>query len=87
MARYHITSMVLCSCEWSDNYMIGGSMAYWLNNGKKYEVKFEKTYIKVTEFSPMFDGAFYSETDVTRLDNFTEVREYLTEKNGGIEVY
>lgn len=61
-------------------------MAYWLNNGKRYEVKFERDRITVTEFSPMFDGAFYSETDVISLDNFKEVREYLTEKNGGIEV-
>lgn len=62
-------------------------MAYYLNNGKKYDVKFEKGAIKVTESTPMFDGAFYSETDIIWLDNFKEVREYLTEKNGGIEVY
>ena len=62
-------------------------MAYTLNNGKKYEVKFERDHIIVTEFSPMFNDLFYSETDVISLDSFREVREYLTEKNGGVEVY
>lgn len=62
-------------------------MAYYLNNGKKYTVKFERNSISVTEESPMFDGAFYSVTDVTRLDSMLEVREYLKEKNGGIDVY
>ena len=60
-------------------------MAYYLNNGKKYSVKFERIF--VTEESPMFDGAFYSVTDVIRLDSMLEVREYLKEKNGGIDVY
>ena len=62
-------------------------MSYSLSNGKTYEIKFERNAIKVTELSPMFDGLFESETDVTYLDNFAEVREFLTEKNGGIEVY
>lgn len=62
-------------------------MAYYLNNGKKYTVKFERNSISVTEESPMFDDAFYSVTDVIRLDSMIEVREYLKEKNGGIDVY
>lgn len=62
-------------------------MAYYLNNGKKYSIKFERNAISVTEESPMFDGSFYSVTDVTWLDNMQEVREFLTEKNGGIDVY
>ena len=62
-------------------------MSYSLNNGNTYVIKFERDAIKVTEFTPMFDDLFKSETDVTYLDNFAEVREYLKEKNGGIEVY
>lgn len=62
-------------------------MGYSLSNGKRYEIKFERDHITITEFSPMFDEMFYSETDVTCVDNFSEVREYLKEKNGGVEVY
>lgn len=62
-------------------------MAYYLNNGNKYNVKFERNSIYVTEEKPMFDGSFYSVVDVIRLDSMAEVREYLKEKNGGIDVY
>lgn len=62
-------------------------MFYSLSNGKTYEIKFDKNAIKVTELTPMFDDLFMSETDVKYLDNFNEVREYLKEKNGGVEVY
>ncbi len=62
-------------------------MAYTLNNGKTYEIKFERNLIKVTELTPMFDDLFKSETDIIYLDNYAEVREYLKEKNGGVEVY
>lgn len=62
-------------------------MSYSLSNGKTYEIKFDRNAIKVTELTPMFDDLFMSETDVTYLDNFNEVREYLKEKNGGVEVY
>lgn len=61
-------------------------MAYYLNNGKKYEIKFERDKIKVTEYKEMFGDYFWSETEVSYFDNFREVREYLTEMNGGIEV-
>lgn len=60
---------------------------YSLSNGKRYEISFERNCIKVTEYTPMFDDLFESETDVIWLDNYREVREYLTEKNGGVEVY
>lgn len=61
-------------------------MSYYLNNGKKYEVKFERDKIKVTEYKEMLGDYFWSETDISYFDNFMEVREYLTEMNGGVEV-
>lgn len=61
---------------------------YYLNNNNMYRVTNEKEHFKVEEFRPMFDGSFYSSTGyVIMLDNFAEVREVLTELNGGIEVY
>lgn len=61
---------------------------YYLNNNKKYEVTRHKQTYKVEEFATMFDGSFYSTTgNVVFLDNYKEVREYLTEMNGGVEVY
>ena len=60
---------------------------YSLSNGKRYTVSFERNFIKVTEYTQMFDGLFESETDIIWLDNYAEVREYLTNKNGGVEVY
>lgn len=62
-------------------------MGYSLSNGKRYEVKFERNCISVTEFTPMFDKLFDVETNKVWLDNYREVREYLTEMNGGEEVY
>lgn len=56
-------------------------------NGKQYNVTFLRDKICVTEYSQMFGGLFDSETDRIFLDNFAEVREYLTEKNGGEEVW
>ena len=61
---------------------------YYLNNNKKYEVTRHKQSYKVEEFTTMFEGSFYSTTgNVVFLDNYKEVREYLTEMNGGVEVY
>lgn len=62
-------------------------MGYSLSNGKRYEVNFERNCISVTEFTPMFDNLFEVETNKIWLDNFKEVREYLTEMNEGVEVY
>lgn len=62
-------------------------MAYHLKNGKVYEVKFENNKIKVTEYAERFKGLFMSESEVTLFDSYKEVREYLTEKNGGEEIY
>lgn len=62
-------------------------MSYYLNNNCKYDLKFERDKIKVTESKPMFDGAFYSETEMIFLDNMCEVRDYLKEKNGGVDVW
>ena len=43
---------------------------------------------KVEEYEQRFEGLFYSTTgDVIYLDNYIEVREHLTELNGGVEVY
>lgn len=61
---------------------------YYLNNNNMYRVTNEKGVFKVEEFRSMFDGSFYSSTGyVIMLDSFAEVREVLTELNGGIEVY
>ena len=61
---------------------------YYLNNNKRYKVTRHKQAYKVEEFTAMFDGSFYSTTgNVVFLDNYNEVREYLTEMNGGVEVY
>lgn len=61
-------------------------MAYYLRNGNKYEIKFERDKIKVTELRERFDGLFYTIQNVLYFDNFREVREYLKEMNGGVEV-
>ena len=61
-------------------------MEYWVN-GKKYVVESIKGIMKVTEFSPRFDGLFMSESDIVYLDNMNEVRDYLTDKNEGVEVF
>lgn len=60
---------------------------YHLSNGLYYDVKFEKNRIFVREFADRFDGLFISPTgkDVS-FDNYSEVREYLTEMNGGVEI-
>lgn len=63
------------------------TMAYYLSNGMKYEVKFMRDKIRVTEYKERFEDLFWSETgNVVFLDNFSEVREYLKEMNGGVEV-
>ena len=62
-------------------------MRYLLKNGKSYEVESFKGCLKVTEKTSYFDNMFESISDITYLDNMTEVREYLTEKNGGEEVW
>lgn len=60
---------------------------YHLNNGLYYDVKFEKNRIFVREFADRFEGMFISATgnDVS-FDNYSEVREYLKEMNGGAEI-
>lgn len=61
---------------------------FYLNNGKMYEVTATKQGYKVEEYEQRFEGLFYSTTgDVIYLDNYIEVREHLTELNGGVEVY
>ena len=61
---------------------------YYLNNGNMYKVTRHKQAYKVEEHRPMFDGYIYCPTGyVVFLDNFREVRETLTELNGGVEVY
>lgn len=62
------------------------NVAYYLSNGKKYDIKFERDKIKVTESEERFEGLFYSEHEVLYFDNFREVREYLKDMNGGVEV-
>lgn len=61
-------------------------MGYYLKNGKKYIVKFERDKIKVTEYTGRFDDLFFSESCVLMFDSYAEVREYLTEMNGGEEI-
>lgn len=60
-------------------------MTYYINDSV-YEVKFEKGKIKITEFKERFKGLFLSEQEITYVDSYSEVREYLKEKNGGIEL-
>ena len=63
-------------------------MEYSLSNGMTYKVERKKDYFRVEEFKVRFDDLFYSTTgNVVNFDNFNEVREYLTEMNGGVEVY
>lgn len=63
-------------------------LEYSLSNNKVYRVERKRDYFRVEEFDVRFDNLFYSTTgNVVNLDNFEEVREYLTEKNGGVEVY
>ena len=60
-------------------------MAYHINDSV-YEVKIEKGKIKITEYKERFKGLFLSEQEIIYVDNYSEVREYLKEKNGGIEI-
>lgn len=67
-------------------------MTFHLSNGMLYKIvygnmrKGEAPY-KVIEYTDRFDGLFISETgNVEMCDNFNEVREFLKEMNGGIEV-
>ncbi len=67
-------------------------MLYHLLNGMYYNVvdgdlrKGEASY-KVIEYKDMFNGLFISETGCVEMcDNFNEVREFLKEMNGGIEI-
>ena len=64
-----------------------GYNMYHLSNGLYYEVKFEKNRIFVREYADRFKGMFISTTgnDVS-FDNYSEVREYLKEMNGGVEI-
>lgn len=62
-------------------------LIYSLSNGKSYNVERKKDYFRVEEFDVRFDKFCTTTGNVVFLDNFQEVREYLTEKNGGIEVY
>lgn len=66
---------------------------YHLSNGMFYDVVYgdmrrgEAPY-KVIEYKDVFDGLFISETgNVEMCDNFTEVREFLIEMNGGEEIW
>lgn len=60
--------------------------AYELSNGKTYKVEFKDNKIYVTEYAERFKGLFLSESDVTIFDEYRDVKEYLKEKNGGVEV-
>lgn len=63
-------------------------LEYSLSNNKVYRVERKRDYFRVEEFEVRFDNLFYSTTGrVVNLDSFAEVREYLTEMNGGVEVY
>lgn len=63
-------------------------LEYSLSNNKVYRVERKRDYFRVEEFDVRFDDLFYSTTgNVVNLDTFAEVREYLTEMNGGVEVY
>lgn len=63
-------------------------LEYFLNNNNIYKVTCKKGIYQVEEFKPMFDGSFYSSTgNIVYLDNMVEVREYLKEMNGGVDVY
>lgn len=63
-------------------------LEYSLSNNMVYKVERKKDYFRVEEFEARFDNLFYSTTGkVVNLDSFAEVREYLTEMNGGVEVY
>lgn len=59
---------------------------YELSNGKVYKVEFRNNKIYVTEYSERFKGMFLSESDVTIFDEYRDVKEYLKEKNGGVEI-
>ena len=61
-------------------------MVYYLSNGKYYEVKFVNNRIRVTEYADRFKGMFLSESNVEMFDSYKEVREYLKDMNGGVEI-
>lgn len=59
---------------------------YSLSNGKHYKVEFKHNKIYVTEYAERFKGLFLSESDVCVFDEYRDVKEYLKEMNGGVEV-
>lgn len=62
-------------------------LTYVLSNGKAYNVVRKRDYFTVEEFDVRFDKFYTTTGNIVALDNFREVREYLTEMNGGVEVY
>lgn len=62
-------------------------LEYSLSNNMVYRVERKKDYFRVEEFTVRFDKFYTTTGNVTYLDNMAEVREYLTEMNGGVEVY
>lgn len=60
---------------------------YTLNNGLTYKVTSDHGRMKVEVFREYFDGKFLASTgDITYLDNMAEVREFLKDENGGVQV-
>lgn len=62
-------------------------LTYVLSNGKAYNIERKRDYFRVEEFNVRFDKFYTTTGNIVHLDNFREVREYLTEMNGGVEVY
>lgn len=62
-------------------------LTYSLSNGKSYNITNEKGHYRVEEFDVRFDKFYTTTGNIVYLDNMREVREYLTEMNGGVEVY
>lgn len=62
-------------------------LTYVLSNGKSYNVEKAWNCYKVEEFDVRFEKFYTTTGKIVYLDNFREVREYLTEMNGGVEVY
>ena len=62
-------------------------LTYSLSNGKSYNITKDNGHFKVEEFDVRFDKFYTTTGNIVRLDSMREVREYLTEMNGGVEVY
>ena len=62
-------------------------MVYYIN-GNKYMIKHYKLGYVIEEHKSYFDGKFYSDSGYRiYCDNMMEVREALTELNGGVDIW